>query len=114
MLRLMLIAVSAMFLCDADVPTAMRLVPERHGSVDPPPRQVPSVSKLVPTARALLFGAGLGFGEPIAFGGGELQADHSCGASQRLGVNYARLSVKGASTRGNHHLVARPPLASGQ
>src|SRR5712692_6420090 len=114
MARLMLIAISAMFLCDADVPTAMRLVPERHRSVDPPPRQVPSVSKLVSTERALLFCVGLRFGEPITFGGGELQTDHCCGASRRLGVNYARLGLKAASTRGNHHLVARPPLASGQ
>lgn len=53
-------------------------------------------------------------GDPIAFGGGELQADYGCGARQRLGVNYAGLGLETASARRNHDLVARAPLASGQ
>src|SRR2546422_9898701 len=49
MARLMLIANSAMFLCDADVPTAMRLVPERHRSVEFPAGQdLPVLPSLMP------------------------------------------------------------------
>src|SRR5260370_27071488 len=49
MLRLMLIAISAMFLCDADVPTAMRLVPERRRSVEFPAGQdLPVLPSLMP------------------------------------------------------------------
>src|SRR5260370_21030838 len=49
MARLMLIAVSAMFLCDADVPTAMRLVPERHRTVEFPAGQdLPVLPSLMP------------------------------------------------------------------
>src|SRR5712692_9334235 len=49
MSRLMLIAISAMFLCDADVPTALRLVPERHRSVEFPAGQdLPVLPSLMP------------------------------------------------------------------
>src|SRR5713226_4807608 len=49
MARLMLLAISAMFLCDADVPTAMRLVPERHRSVEFPAGQdLPFLPSLMP------------------------------------------------------------------
>src|SRR2546425_12725409 len=49
MARVMLIAVSAMFMCDADVPTAMRLVPERHRSVEFPAGQdLPVLPSLMP------------------------------------------------------------------
>ncbi len=49
MLRLMLIAISAMFLWDGNVPTAMRLVPERHRSVEFPAGQdLPVLPSLMP------------------------------------------------------------------
>src|SRR3989475_2938885 len=49
MARLMLIAISAMFLCDADVPTAMRLVPERGRAVEFPAGQdLPVLPSLMP------------------------------------------------------------------
>src|SRR5712691_1257481 len=49
MSRLMLIAISAMFLWDGDVPTAMRLVPERHRSVEFPAGQdLPVLPSLMP------------------------------------------------------------------
>src|SRR5260370_21839988 len=49
MSRLMLIAVSAMFLWDGDVPTAMRLVPERGRAVEFPAGQdLPVLPSLMP------------------------------------------------------------------
>ncbi len=49
MSRLVLLAISALFLCDADVPTVMRLLPERRRAVEFPPGQdLPVLPLLMP------------------------------------------------------------------